>query len=485
MNTKKLVLASAVASALAGASGAHAVITGVPGESLLVPFAVGDYGEPTGDVRTNGEIHTAVIIHTPRRVGQDTVLRSYTMPNTFDGFPSYTAPDDMTVKWYAFDERSKEILDGQFDMSANDVYLWSPEAARLREYIGYLVFADEVAKSGDKAATFAMAGHAFLLLEESCNNLGDPDQGLCSSSTDTNLTLPVVPMSDGIDYCYTRPYDGPYPLADANPPATPAQMATIGECSHSSGNSNLAIDYRNNVVARFSPNAPENGVGHVSPLIAGVRMQGPFTSTNTSGAGGARDFVLVDGLFSHYDGNWTHVFWFSENDDTKPEGLLYGERFADPTAYDDDETPASCEDLDLPNELNAYVYADDDNMVYDLIQGWVFENDDDDNTDFSDACLKATGDTCTVICGVGDTGFFGWPEDGFTQAAPGIGFINYLMQAGPTDTSTGLFFQFMSNIDWDGSYRDGGEAPEDPIAVGSDFDIYSGGYQDMTELGKF
>jgi hypothetical protein len=485
MITKKLVLASAVASALGAAGNAQAIVQGVPGEALLVPFAVGDYGEPTGDTRSNGEIHTAVIIHTPRTVGQDTVLRSYTMPNTFDGLPSYTAPDAMTVKWYAFDERSKEILDGQFDMTPNDTYLWSPGANRLREYIGYLVFADQVAKNGDKAATFAMAGHAFMLLEESCNNLGDPDTGLCSSSTDTNLTLPVVPMSDGIDYCYTRPYDGPYPLADANPPPTQAQLDTIGECAHSTGKSNLGVDYQNNVVARFKPTAPENGVGHVSPLIAGVRMQGPFTSTQADGVGGRKDFVLVDGLFSHYDGNWTHVFWFSENDNQYPDGFYYGERIADPTAYDDDETPASCEDLYLPNEVNAFVYADDDNKIYDLVQGWVFENDNDDGTDFEDACLKATGNTCDVICGVGDTGFFGWPEDGFTQAQPGIGFINYLLPAGPTDTSTALFFQFMSNINWDGNYNDGGETPEDPIAVGSDFDVYSGGYQPMTELGKF
>jgi hypothetical protein len=470
MNTKKLALTTAIASVLAGGGSAQATIQGVPGEALLVPFAVGDYGEPTGGTRNNGEIHTAVILQTPQYVGYDTVIGEYTMPNTVDGNPSgYEAPADMEVKWYAFNEKSEHIIDGQFRMTPNDIYLWSPEVARLREWIGYLVFADAKAKNGDAPGTFAMAGNAFMLLEESCNNLGDPDQGLCSDSTDTNLTLPVVPMSDGIDYCQTRPL---------TEPPSPTLDSTIGDCAASTGKAHLAVTYKNNVVAARTLKSTSNAVGHVSPLVAGVRMQAPFTG-NKNGYGGLFDFVTVNGLFSRYDGNWTHVFWFSNQMDSR-------EAFVQ--AWDDDETPASCTSLPIPNELNAFVYADDDNKVYNLIKGWVYENDNNDSTDFDDACLKATGDTCDVICGTKDVGFFGWPEDGFTQAAPGIGIMSYEFDlkepAKAPDTSTALFFQFMSNINWDGSYTDGGENPEDPIAVGRNFDIYSGGYQPMTELGK-
>jgi len=462
----KSALTLGVSAALAVTAGAsYASIRSVPGEALLVPFAAADYGEATGpDVNDRNTIHTAVILQTPGLVGNDTVVSDYTTPNVErDGGGVYEAPDEMTVHWYAFTETSKEITDGTFIMSPNDIYMFSPKDANLREYIGYLVFADDVARDGTKAATFAMAGNAFMLLEEGCEELGDEDTGLCVDGRrieDQNLTLPVVPMADGIDYCQSRPIG-------AN--------GAVGECAAETGMAHLAITYINNVVAADvtrpdGTGARNNGVGHVSPLAAAVRMQAPF-SGGPDGTGGLFYDVMVNGLFSQYDGNWTHIFWFSENDEN---------RWADPWAYDDEETQVSCPEIWMPNELNGVVYADEENRVYDLIKGFRLATDNDGRTRFEDACLTNPGSAnCAAICGTGSTGFFGWPKYGFTQAAPGIGIMEYNFEAGPTDTSTAVFFQFMSNINWDGSYD------RQDIAVGRDFDVFDGGYQEMTELGKF
>lgn len=455
MNTKKLVLATAISGALAGAGSAYATIKGVPGEALLVPFAASDTSE------RSEEVHTAVIITAPAAIGKDTVISDYTLPNVLDGNTMYSAPDVMKAHYYVFDEDSKHIYNRTFDLSPNDVYFWSPTDDLLQTYIGYIVFADDVAKSGSAAATFAMAGNAFMLLEDSCDSLGDPDTGLCPDSESTNLTLPVVPMADGIDYCQTRPvnvdgaiacYTGP----DANP----------------TGLEHLAITYKNNVVAMLPPTVGTgNRVNHVSPLVAGVRMQAPFSgaagpSNNpATGLGGLFSTTAVNGLYSPFDGNWTHVFWFSENDTG---------RSAIPMAFDDDENGVSCPDLPMDRELNAFVYADDDNLVYDLVDAFV--NEAGETGEFEDACVQDSVGNCINICGAS---LFEYPEDEFTQALPGIGIMEYTFLAGPTDTSTAMFFQFMSNIDWDGDY-----SGED-INVGSDFEVYGGGYQDMTELGKF
>mgnify|MGYP003572216271 FL=1 len=459
MNTKKLVLASAVTAALAGAGSVQATIQGVPGEALLIPFVAADFGEPSnGRINDSDEIHSAVIITTPAVVGADTVLGEYTMPNTLDANELYEAPAEMEVHWYAFDERSKEIADDTFPMTPNDVYLWSPRAERLREYIGYLVFADDVARKGDKAATFGMAGHAFLLLEESCEPLGEPDTGLCATTADQNMVLPVVPMADGID-----------PLCGADP------------CSEEDGNAHLGINFKNNVVSFRTGNPTSDGVGHVSPLIAGVRMQSPFGAE-------LQRYVYVQGLYSPFEGNWTHVFWFSENDDS---------RFADPVAFDDEEEDFSCEIIPLPNELNAFVYADEYEIVYDLIHGFKLATDNDGRTTFEDACLQTggniadAGENCLSVCGNGVL-FGGVNSDGdyeFTQTAPGIGIMEYTLDAGPHRTSTAMFFQFMSDVTWDGDdlpcteVDQSGCSPDVP-AVGSDFDIYAGGFLPMTELGR-
>jgi hypothetical protein len=210
MRPSKFALAAAIAGLCAGSATVQASIHGVPGEALLLPMFVQDWGESSDNPQDPGgaderKIHTAVILTTPAQVGTDTVLNGYTMPNLLgtekEWLSPYSESDLSTVHWYAFNQKSKEVVNGTFKMSPNDVYLWSPQENNLAEFIGYVVFADNVAADGTKAATFAMAGNAFMLMESGCDELGQGSNGLCprEDDSDTNFTLPIVPMSDGID----------------------------------------------------------------------------------------------------------------------------------------------------------------------------------------------------------------------------------------------------------------------------------------------
>lgn len=467
MSMKKIGMTLAVSAAVGvSAMPAHAIIVGVPGEAMLLPL----YAQ--ANQSGQDDIWTAAIITTPAQVGFETVFIDYTMPNLLkdkDGNPTeYFAPAKMVVKWTAFDEKSEHKDNGTFGMTPDDVYFWSPSRATMQQFIGYVVFSD----GGDGttqnygtqrpnvASTFAMTGTAFMLLEESCDQLGDEEEGLCTSTSGQALSLPMIPMADGVDHCQDRSQS-----------SWPAQQSNDFSCI-TNKKPHLAVTYQNNVVAA-STSTGSARVGHVSPLVGGIRMQGVFTGD----ANGVSDYyheVLATGLVSPYDGNWTHVFWYSDN---------YAGRSVATDAVDDDETYASCIDIPMPNELHAYVYADEDNRIYDLVQGFKNEINSQSDQWFGDACLTAQGvpaqslDDCTVMCGLGDPGFFGWPQTGFTNHTPGIGLVKYWMPAGPYDTSTAVLFQFLTNIDWDNNYS--------AIQVGSNFEIYSGGYQAMNELGGF
>lgn len=484
MRPSKLVLATAVAGLCAGSASLQASIHAVPGEALLLPMFVQDWGETNGNVQDPGgadeyKIHTAVILTTPAQIGTDTVLNGYTVPNLLNAADNpdapwewnspYTESDPGTVHWYAFDQQSKEVVNGTFKMSPNDVYLWSPQENNLAEFIGYVVFGDNVAADGTQAATFGLAGNAFMLMEAGCDELGDGSDGLCPGGPDdqdTNFTLPIVPMADGID---------------------PICPDTGYQCSEEDHNSQLGITYTNNVVSYYTGKDSADGVGHVSPLVAGVRLQAPFTGDPDTALGGSFRRASVQGLYSPIEGNWTHVFWFSEN---------WADRKLDPTWYDDDEQKRSCFDFPAPYELHAWVMQEADERIIDLVKGFEYGTDGKGDTKFEDACINSNGvpvgvtegeDECASFCGTGEL-FDGTertnpPEsDTFTQALPGIGLIRYVMDAGPYDTSTGVFFSLMSDISWDSDNNDYGQ--DGTTQVSWDFDVYAGGYQPMIELGK-
>jgi hypothetical protein len=278
------------------------------------------------------------------------------------------------------------------------------------------------------------------------------------------LALPVIAMADGVDNCQDRAL-----------PSWPAQQSGDFSCL-ATDQRNLAITYENNVVATTTGTngRPE----HVSPLATGIRMQGVFTG-DADGVSSFYEQILLTGLYSQWDGNWTHIFWFSENSD---------DRSAEVYATNDEEVRVSCSAIPMPNELHGYVYADEDNRVYDLIEGFTIETLNTDKW-FGDACLTQNGipnnrdpesNQCAEICGVGDIWQYpsgrGDLPDGFTAHAPGIGTMEYWLTAGPFDTSTAMAFSFLSDLDWDRDYN---------VPVGSDMEIYSGGYQIMQELGGF
>jgi hypothetical protein len=454
VNLKKTALTLAVSAAVgAGAMQASANLTGVPSEAMLVPFMAQDYDEATGPpINDTDEVFSAVIVTTPGIVGTDTVMNVYTAPNTTTPLGVYTAPDEMIVHWYAFTEESEHLKNGTFEMTPDDTYLWSPRDNELREWIGYIVFADDAAKDGAEAASFVMTGYAFMTMSSSCSELGDEGSGLCPESDDTSeaLTLPVIPMADGVD-----------PLCDE---------PTVGyQCAEDAGNAAEGITLLNHVVSENpNPNsATRDRVGHVSPLAAGTRMQNP----NDPADGSAPTFanVVMQALYSPFEGNWTHVFWFSEN---------LEDRTAQVDSFDDEENYASCPDLDLPNELNAYVYADWDNRYYDLIEGFRLATDNDGRTEFEDACVQTLGnvgdpgENCAPICTPASFNNRG-PRN---QEEPGIGMFQYTLDAGPNPTSTGVFFEFITHHYW-GSSRG--------TAIGNDFDIPVAGYYFMTDLGKY
>jgi hypothetical protein len=520
MKNQRTGLAVAMAAAAWMSVPAHAAIYGVPGEALLVPFVAEDQGEGRVD---DDPIYSAVILHTPCLAGTDTVLSGYTLPNVLDGNATYTFPGEcqsggsdekVQVGWYLYNADSVKIADGTFEMSGGDTYMWSPNFESL-ENVGYVLFTNANTRDGDEAATFALAGNAFLLIDSGALELGgepNPDgesSGLGDDNLDVAYSLPVVAVPDGVDYCIPRPvaggFDGRFPLA-----TYPA--AKIGTCSARvdqmtgvpqggpDGPPNLAITYLNGVVANFPPsptpgnNPLSNYPGHVSPLVAGVRMQAPFSSTNADGAAGPLDggqftSVYVSGLFSPFDGNWTQVFWFSDN-----AGYSNGpSRQVSWGVFDDDENYASCGPIFMNRELNAFVFADNENRIYDLVTGFDYQTDGLGASVFEDACLLENGlvkgdpdrplSECSKICSgaIGST-VFAWNDTGYTQSRPGVGVAEYRIDAGPYDTSTGLFFQFMSDIDWSG--RADNDAGLDQLGIGNRFDVRDAGAQPMTELGK-
>jgi len=196
MNAKKLALAAAVAGALGVAGSANATIVGVPSEGLLVPLGIqgaNDFGEWVL------QAYTGVLIQTPALVGADTIINDYTAPNTTKGgyTPPGTAGDwdgSMTVHYYMFDEKSEHVYDSTFVMSPDDVYFWTPPCSIFnygeapcgsKNWIGYVVFADEAARKGGPA-TFVMTGQAGIAMHHWWME-------------DDIVDVPVVPLADGDD----------------------------------------------------------------------------------------------------------------------------------------------------------------------------------------------------------------------------------------------------------------------------------------------
>jgi hypothetical protein len=212
-NFKKLASSAAVTAALAaGSMSAHAVITSVPGEAFLVPFAVA--GTPA-DAQTSGygQMDTVVRIVVPASVGLDTVF-SFTAPHTSPTNPvagggATELPDQFEkyeyIHWYFLNAKSEHILDGDFKVTPDDVAVfdWGQVVAAnpsLANQVGYLVFVTNEGHDG-KAANFNFFADAYFVVHENQENLDGPSAGDIFNS----VNIPALPLADGADGDATAP----------------------------------------------------------------------------------------------------------------------------------------------------------------------------------------------------------------------------------------------------------------------------------------
>lgn len=244
MNTfKKLTVAAATAAAVGWFSApANAVMEGVLGEAHLVPLAM--YGD-VGDSNSTVGIDTYVAIKAPDFVGIDAIPNRYTAPNTtsstthqFQKDVNFSkqcqkgivfVPCD-TMHWFWFDPRSVKQQDGQFDLTANDLYIFdwrqiAGDVDAFRNRPGYLVFTTEEATSG-AAANFATFADAQLVFTDD------------NQSDHWALRIPVLAMSDGDDANHASvPEIGNEVLYNASIPTAVSPLASGMRIANGDGDS--------------------------------------------------------------------------------------------------------------------------------------------------------------------------------------------------------------------------------------------------------
>jgi len=193
-----------------GSLSASAAIVGVPGEALLVPLAAFTYDKSVHN--------TFVYVTAPKRVGTDTIISGYTLPNVSPDVGEYQFPaSSNTVYWYFYgnDGVFESGASGSFSLGPDETYIfdWRAEAmakglgATLDGQPGYLVFANASARGGN-AATFAIEAEAFLTTLNP--GLGTQDHVVSFG----NAQIPVIPLSDGNDQDTTMPMIGNEVLYD-------------------------------------------------------------------------------------------------------------------------------------------------------------------------------------------------------------------------------------------------------------------------------
>ena len=214
-NFKKLASSAAVTAALAaGSMSAHAVITSVPGEAFLVPFAVA--GTPADAVTSGyGQMDTVVRIVVPAAVGRDTVF-DFTAPHTAPTNPvagggATELPDQFDgqkgphIHWYFMNAKSEHIIDGTMPVTPDDVVVfdWGRVVSSnpdLANQVGYLVFVTNDGADG-LDANFNFFADAYFVVHENQENLDGPSAGDIFNS----VNIPALPLADGADNGATAP----------------------------------------------------------------------------------------------------------------------------------------------------------------------------------------------------------------------------------------------------------------------------------------
>jgi hypothetical protein len=359
MKFQKLVLASSVCAALAGASGvANADLLGLPGEAMLVTPVVARGGD------VNLAINTNVALYVPSVIGSDTVINNYTAPNTTtEGTITVQTLDVPKIYWTLFSPDSTKIQDGTCEVSPNDTVLWTTDPAVRQVEIaqraglldagildrpnpicgpttpfrfGYVVF-QTVPGADGQVADFAFAASA----------------GISAAPFGIEVGVPPVPMADGAD---------PLPSGSGFPA------------------------YLNEVIASGTygdqiPALPER----YAPVTAGIRfhnadgdvVEDRVTSMPVSGPAGGFGF------------SW-HVFWFNLNQPGRTS-------FID--LWDDMEGQCSLS-LPLPRELNIWAWNMSGTVPFPTPGTWNNVN----ILQRSTATTQAIANIIDVVSGVGPQG---------------------------------------------------------------------------------
>lgn len=344
MNTKRKALGLAVAAVVAASAiPAHATVTGVVGEALLMPLMMND---------DSGRLHeTYVQITVPKTIGRDFVINKYLATHVNptgavvvqgDQFP----PPNFTIHWVAFNQSSEIVQSGYCYASPGDSVVWTSNGGYVSEEndidkdmldevgdifkgppgnpnadgkipssicgpeggipspkgdLGYVVF-ETLAGAKGQNADFVMTGTGWVV-EDYIEDIAD--------KTEVILPVPVLPMVDG---------------KDAGDPLELPQIA------------------KNEVITAQKPQ--DIGVVRdpfvVAPLAAGVRMNNGVAPTNEDVGVSA----TVQGNWDNDQGYSMHVFWFDNNNPKREAYTLIW-----------DEHEANCNiDLPLPHEVNVWVY---------------------------------------------------------------------------------------------------------------------------------
>lgn len=317
MKFQKLVLASSVCAALAGASGvANADLLGLPGEAMLVTPVVARGADTAFAVNTN------IALYVPAVIGSDTVINNYTAPNTTtEGTVTVQSIDVPKIYWTLFSVDSTKIQDGTCEVSPHDTVLWTTDPAVRQAEIaqraglidagildrpdpvcgpttpfrfGYVVF-QTVPGADGQVADFAFTANAHISASVAPFYI--------------EVGVPPVPMADGAD---------PLPTGSGYPA------------------------YLNEVIAsgNYGDKLPASPVRY-APVTAGIRfhnadgdvLEERVTSMPVTGPAG---------LFGY---SW-HVFWFNLNQPGRTS-------FID--LWDDMEGQCSLS-LPLPRELNIWAW---------------------------------------------------------------------------------------------------------------------------------
>lgn len=333
MKFRKIALASAVVAAM-GANGlATAGVTGLPGEGLLMPLALGS--DSYADPANLGNISTYVTLSVPGTIGQDTMINFFTAPHaTAPLTTTVQAPVDARIRWTLFNADSVRVADGYCPISPNDVTVWTNDPRLLNIQraqdralvglgvsgipsnicgtsvdlrFGYLVFQTVEGTLG-RDADFAMSADAGIAI----------NTGSLLPALNGVLGVPVFPMADGADASLTQ---------------APALYNEIIASSY-----DTVLQPR-----RYAPIFAGNRMNDaLSPLNGNeVIVQMPIQGPGLAGVADGTPLVAAVA----YPSFSVHAFWF---DRVNPA------RSVTVDMYDDQEQPCSFT-LPMPREVGVFI----------------------------------------------------------------------------------------------------------------------------------